>query len=70
MADDFEIKHVVKLWVPDEGGTWAEVPGLVEVRTTDKASKDYFGNLSLVLSPTKAKALAEALRTVAETINA
>jgi hypothetical protein len=44
-----------------EVGPWPDAPDCVELRTVDKKSIDYFGQINISMAPDVAKAVGEAL---------
>lgn len=44
-----------------EVGTWPESPDCLELRATDSESANFFGNVSLIMSPEFARALGNVL---------
>lgn len=64
MNENVEILYRVHL--PSEGvfleiGDYSEAPQVLEIRTTDKMSKEWFGSISLTLQPEFAIDLGNAL---------
>ena len=72
--DTFFVEPVVRLWAPSTPdkpnvsiivGYDGDDLGLVEMRTEDQESKEYFGNLHLSLPPKMARQLGQALIEIA-----
>lgn len=75
MTDKFQFEPIIRLREPNEGvcievGEDPDLEGLVQLRTPDRESKLYYGEIRLTVSPNKARQLAEALISVANQLDA
>jgi hypothetical protein len=72
MTDKFEIEPVVRLHSEDgaclEVGTDPDIPGLVEIRTPNQVSKEYFGDIRLAMDIPKTRQLIAALTHVCDAV--
>lgn len=75
MTDKFDFEPIVRLHEPHERvclevGEDPDIEGLVQLRTPDKESKTYYGEIRLTVSSDKARQLAAALISVANQLDA
>ena len=73
MTDTFEVEPIVRLHSKYESayievGTDPDFPEIIQIRTMDEKSRDYFGPVSLSLGVAHIRQLAEALIHVANAV--
>lgn len=77
MTDEntFYVEPLVRLWTPNERDTFLDVGrdgddfGLVELRTGNEKSAQYYGEIRLALNPDMARQLGRALIEVADRLD-
>lgn len=71
MDEKHEIEHVVRIHNSEatlEVGTDPDTSSFVEIRTPDKRSEDYYGEIRLALPKEAALLLAAAIKRVADSL--
>lgn len=72
MNEKIEVEPIIRLHAEDgaylELGTSPDVPENVQIRTLNKVSKEYFGDISLSLDIPKARQLAAALNRLCDAL--
>lgn len=75
MSNQFDIETIIRLHEPMEYayleiGEDPDIPRIVQLRTPNKESVEYYGDINLSLSPEKARQLGAALIQIADFLDA